>query len=408
MADGAREVLEYLRRLATSAALASQQDDVLLRQFAQEQDASAFAGLLQRHGPMVLAVCQRLLSSAQDAEDAFQATFIVLTRRAGQLRDPARLAPWLYGDALRVARKMRQRRPMARLPEDLADMAHPVDREGESVLDEELSRLPSRYRDPLVLCCLEGLTRDEAAQRLGLAPGALKGLLERGRDRLRQRLLRREILTIVPIALPVASVSPELASHTLAGAIGGPCSEMITILVKGVLAEMTLSRWQTILALALFVLACSGVGFAVQIRSSDLPGAKGAERTEDPKKESKREPQAPEVERIQPRNYLVIKADYTLPDHPIDGTFRVEPSGKVPLGVAYGRVDVKGLTVEEAEKAVQKHLRDYLKGPVRVMVILEPPPEGGDTADLKRRVEALEKEVRDLRSEVKAIRNKVK
>jgi RNA polymerase sigma factor (sigma-70 family) len=173
-------------------------DAQLLRRFASDRDQEAFAVLVERHGPLVLAVCRRVLGTVQDAEDAFQATFLVLARKAATLRDPDLLGNWLYGVASRIARKARasiQKRqmhekqvnllPSLRSAADLdADDLRPV-------LDEELSRLPEKYRAALVLCYLQGKTNEEAARLLRWPTGTVKGRLARARELLRNRLIRR-------------------------------------------------------------------------------------------------------------------------------------------------------------------------------------------------------------------------
>jgi RNA polymerase sigma factor (sigma-70 family) len=181
-------------------------DDELLRTFAAEGDEAAFAALVHRHGPLVLSVCRRLLHDVHDAEDAFQATFLVLARRAGSVRNPASLASWLYGVAQRQAGKMRVRSSRRRQRERPAPAAAPPDpcaevtwQELRGLLDEELGRLPDRYRVTLLLCYWEGLTQDEASRRLGWPRGTFKRRLERARELLRTRLSRRGL--ILPAAL---------------------------------------------------------------------------------------------------------------------------------------------------------------------------------------------------------------
>ena len=160
----------------------------------------AFAALVHRHGPMVLGVCRRMLPRPGDADDAFQAVFLVLARKAGAVRDRDSLRPWLHGVALRVARDARRRSARLRVRE-----SHPLDDTHEAaardpamtdllaLLDEELARLPLRLRDPLLLCELEGTSRREAALRLGLPEGTLSSRLARGRTLLRDRLARRGV-----------------------------------------------------------------------------------------------------------------------------------------------------------------------------------------------------------------------
>jgi RNA polymerase sigma-70 factor (ECF subfamily) len=173
-------------------------DTQLLRRFAASRDQEAFARLVERHGPLVLGVCRRVLGTVQDAEDAFQATFLVLARRAGSIRDPALLGNWLYGVASRIARKARaavRKRQMHEKPSPLLPSlvapAVAADPDLGPVLDEELSRLPEKYRAAVVLCYLQGKTNEEAARLLRWPTGTVKGRLARARDLLRDRLVRR-------------------------------------------------------------------------------------------------------------------------------------------------------------------------------------------------------------------------
>jgi RNA polymerase sigma factor (sigma-70 family) len=175
-------------------------DSQLLERFARQHEAAAFEVLVRRHGPMVLRVCQRVLYHPHDAEDAFQATFVVLMRKAPSIAKLDSLASWLHRVAYRIALRARSRevvrqgheRASAREQrEPEASSADPAWRELRPVLDEELNQLPEKYRTPLVLCYLEGKTNDEAAQQLGWSRGTVAGKLSRGRDLLRDRLARR-------------------------------------------------------------------------------------------------------------------------------------------------------------------------------------------------------------------------
>src|SRR5262249_45715450 len=154
----------------------------LLERFSTEHDSAAFEAILQRHGRLVWGVCQRLLHDPHDAEDAFQATFLVLTRRAGSVKKHSSLATWLYGVAYPVAwnvlrSKLRanRRRTYERQVEDMPQREEEATqwRELRPVLDAELDRLPEKYRAPLVLCYLEGKTNQQAAQELGWPAGSL-------------------------------------------------------------------------------------------------------------------------------------------------------------------------------------------------------------------------------------------
>lgn len=193
-------LFRYLRHLTVAGDAGELPDRELVQRFADEQNEAAFTALVQRHGGMVLGVCRRVLGHEQDAEDVFQAVFLVLSRKAGGLRSKEAVGPWLFGVARRLALRARQHRRnkdarTARMGERPADIVldELTVREAQSVLDEELARLPERDRGPLVLCYLQGLTRDEAAKRLGCPLGTLKSRLERAREALQKRLTRRGI-----------------------------------------------------------------------------------------------------------------------------------------------------------------------------------------------------------------------
>ena len=173
----------------------------LLERYAVRRDEAAFAALVARHAPMVLGVCRRVLHDPDDVEDAFQATFLVLARKAGVLRPRDPLGHWLYGVAHRVSlrarseaarRRSRERpaRPGESEPEAAVSPEAP-DADLGAVIDDELKRLPATYRAAVVLCYLDGLTHEEAARQLGWPIGTVKGRLSRARGLLRDRLTRR-------------------------------------------------------------------------------------------------------------------------------------------------------------------------------------------------------------------------
>src|SRR5262245_53131855 len=192
-------------------------DAQLLEGFFARRDEAAFTALVRRHGPMVLGVCQRVLHDLCDAEDAFQATFLVFVRKAATLRKPERVSNWLYGVAYRTAlraraQRVRQRafeKPLLDLPSS-EPVAELVWQELRPILDQELNRLPDRYRSPLVLCYLEGKTKRQAARQLGRPEGTVSTQLARGRDILRQRLTRRGLM--LSAAVLMAALSQETAS----------------------------------------------------------------------------------------------------------------------------------------------------------------------------------------------------
>jgi RNA polymerase sigma factor (sigma-70 family) len=189
------QLLRYLRAASPQPASIEVPDRELLARFGRKRDADAFALLVSRHGAAVWAACRRLLDRDEDAEDAFQAVFLTLARKASSATGDC-LAAWLHAVARRIASNMRREHRRRTATEDAArtpegrttDMNW---REGPAILDEELARLPDRCRAALIACCLDGRTRDEAARQMGCSEGQVKGLLERGRELLRQRLSRR-------------------------------------------------------------------------------------------------------------------------------------------------------------------------------------------------------------------------
>src|SRR5581483_2852609 len=176
-------------------------DRQLLERFAARRDEEAFAQLVRRHGPLVLGVCRQILRHEQDAEDAFQATFLVLARKAGSIRSAEALPNWLYGVANRLATRMkatarkRQTREVALVdsPTPEPGLGGELDDLG-PVLHEEIGRLPDKYRIPFVLCYLDGMTNEEAARQLGCPPGTVFSRLARAREGLRARLRRRGLM----------------------------------------------------------------------------------------------------------------------------------------------------------------------------------------------------------------------
>jgi RNA polymerase sigma factor (sigma-70 family) len=225
MAVSPDHLITYIRRVLLRPQPEEASDAALLRRFIAARDERAFARLVERHGPLVLRVCRRVLGNVQDAEDAFQAAFLVLARKADAVRPPEALTAWLHGVAYRVAlkarstrvRQLRRRQPLLTPPADprsdpLTELSA---RELLAVVDEEVRGLPEVYRLPVILCCLEGHSVEEAARQLGWTRGSVRGRLARGRARLRKRLMKRG-LTLSAV-LAAAELSRGLAS---AGGLG--------------------------------------------------------------------------------------------------------------------------------------------------------------------------------------------
>jgi RNA polymerase sigma factor (sigma-70 family) len=263
--------------------LAGLSDGQLLERFIARREGAALEALVQRHGPMVWGVCRRVLRDHHDAEDAFQATFLVLARRAASILPREKVGNWLYGVAYQTARKARAMKARRRTREGQAQNApepEAVSRVQRSelaeLLDHEVSRLPAKYRTPIVLCELEGKTHAEAAQRLGWPIGTVSGRLSRAKAMLAKRLIRQGVsISGVSLALLLAqnqdalsaSVPTLLLSSTQKAAMlfaaGGAVSSQAAALAKEVLKTMLLSKIKITTAIttaALLAFSLSGAG----------------------------------------------------------------------------------------------------------------------------------------------------
>jgi RNA polymerase sigma factor (sigma-70 family) len=281
-------ILQLVRRVYRDPRGEDSTDPELLRRFLGGRDEAAFAALLLRHGPMVLDVCRGVLGHDADAEDAFQATFLLLACKAASIRKAASLASWLHGVAYRTALRARadsarRRRHETHVPErtTTTDPDELAWREVRQAVHEELVRLPERYRAALVLCYLEGKTQDEAAAQLGLAKGTLKGHLERGRARLRARLVRRGLgpgaalaLAAWPAATRAASLPPPLLAATVQAVAAGGVTASVASLTQGVLNTMFRTKLKVIAALLVgFGLLGGGAAALTGLVSADQPAA---------------------------------------------------------------------------------------------------------------------------------------
>ncbi|HYH66115.1 MAG TPA: sigma-70 family RNA polymerase sigma factor [Urbifossiella sp.] len=217
-----------LNRLARAADHDPPTDGRLVRRFARTRDPEAFAELVRRLGPMVLGVCRRVTGNTADAEDAFQATFLVLARRAAEVRLPDAVRGWVYGVAVRIAREARavsaRRRareaPVPTLPDRAAEAHAPPDADALRALDEEVAALPEHVRAAVVLCELDGASRKDAAARLGVPEGTLSSRLAKGRKLLGERLRKRGVTAVGLAALAPVPVSARLTAATSALASG--------------------------------------------------------------------------------------------------------------------------------------------------------------------------------------------
>ncbi|MBA4065104.1 MAG: hypothetical protein C0501_15600 [Isosphaera sp.] len=259
-------------------------DGELLTRYRSGRDPDAFGSLVRRHGPMVLGVCRRVLRDTHAADDAFQATFLVLARKAGAVRPPDRLAPWLYGVAYRTAlkargRAFRRRQVEADYATRAADRSAPPAADAADLLpliDEQVSALPEKYRDPLVLCGVQGLNKAEAATRLGLPEGTVSSRLARAREMLRDRLTRRGVAVpaagfaaVLTADTLQAAVPPALAGSAAATAVGSAAAPAAVLtLSHEVLRSMTLFNLKVFGAIAVSV-SLAGGGFGLVATGAD-------------------------------------------------------------------------------------------------------------------------------------------
>jgi RNA polymerase sigma factor (sigma-70 family) len=276
MAASPDTLLRYIRRLVLLPDREATTDAALLSRYVSRRDEKAFAAIVHRHGPLVFRVCRRVLGNVHDAEDAFQAAFLVLSRKAAVVHPRAALAAWLHGVAHRVALKARsakarqfsRARPLLTPPADpSADpLAEISARDMLAVVDEEVRRLPEMFRLPVILCCLEGRSQEEAARQLGWTPGSVKGRLERGRARLHDRLVRRGLtlsaaLTAVELSRSAvtAAVVAQIGASTVRAAMVfaseqttvGVVSAQATGLAREVVRGMALAKLKLAAALML-------------------------------------------------------------------------------------------------------------------------------------------------------------
>jgi RNA polymerase sigma factor (sigma-70 family) len=258
-------VIRQLRRAVLRQDGAGRTDGQLLASFIDKKDEAAFEAIVRRHGPMVFGVCRRVVGNHHDAEDAFQATFLVLARKASCVRPRERVASWLYGVALRTAMKAKamtakrrgREKQVTEMPQSEAAQQGQW-RDLQPLLDQELNGLPENYRLPILLCDLSGKTIKEAAQQLGWPQGTLAGRLARGRKLLAKRLTRRGVTLSAGSVAALASrqaasagVPTSLISSTVKAApiiaagqatVAGVVSAKVAALMEGVMKGMMLTK----------------------------------------------------------------------------------------------------------------------------------------------------------------------
>jgi RNA polymerase sigma-70 factor (ECF subfamily) len=372
MAGGATKAfpLKHLHILYRVGAVGNLTDGELLEQFLagrEDMAEAVFTALVERHGPMVLRVCRQVLGDVHDAQDAFQATFLVLVRDAGSVRNRDSVASWLHGVALRVAKRAksgaarrRAHERRAAVPESIRDADRP---ERWPELHEEIARLPEKYRAAVVLCYLEGLTTEAAAHRLGCPQGTVMSRLSRARDQLHGRLTRRGVagpagllaLGLAPKEAP-AGVSAALANLTIQAALKSAGGRVSTGVVSAPVATMTnaISRSifmirSTMTVAALATLGVVAVGLVVLARQE--PG--GGKRAE--------AQQIERAERVAAADTGPAKDDREA----IQGTWRVvsaQDNGRPVLKTAPGGKQTDGLKLVITSDAITCQAGDVIHG----------------------------------------------
>jgi RND family efflux transporter MFP subunit len=314
------EVVRYLQQLANPARASGLSDAELLERYVRHRDEAAFELLLWRHGVLVFNVCRRILPREQDAEDAFQATFLAFVRKAHAIARRGSVSSWLYKVAYRIAleAKARVRKTAARErpggeTRAVQPSPDPIWEDVRPILDEELNRLPERLRRPFILCYLEGKTNEEAARLLGCRPGTIFSRLARGRELLRNRLMRRGVaLSTVMLtaalgrhaaeAMPAALLRTAAMSYAR-GPAAGAISIQVTTLAEGVLRTMFLTKLKIAALVLLVVGLLAGGGVLTQhaLKAAPQPEAQTEEPPDLPKIARKNDEKKTAVRAVRPK-----------------------------------------------------------------------------------------------------------
>jgi RNA polymerase sigma factor (sigma-70 family) len=344
------DVVKYLRQVSLPRGGCGPTDGQLLGAFVASRDEAAFGMLVRRHAGMVLGVCQRILGNVHDAEDAFQAAFLVLARKAASVIPREQVGNWLHGVALRAALEARARRARRRARErQVTDMPHPsaapdVDwQELHRLLDEALCRLPAKYRSGIILCDLEGRSRKEAARQLGVPEGTLSSRLATGRQMLARRLARHGI-TVPAVGLAAAlaeqataaSVGPALlgaaarmalaaAGQTAAGFISAP----VLTLSQGVIKTMLLHRLKLVTVLLVGTLL-GGLGAGVIALPSKTGAVANAAQAQTPP---------------------AVPGSRAQPEEPLDANLLLDPQIQKELRLSSGQIQRLKDTASQADRS---------------------------------------------------------
>ena len=426
------EFIQHLRRVMAQRDGAGLTDGQLLEDYIRRQDKAALAALVQRHGPMVWGVCRRVLCNYHDAEDAFQATFLVLVRKATSIMPRDMVANWLYGVAHQTALKARaiaakrcaRERQVREMPEPAAAEQDPW-RDLQPLLDQELSCLPDKYRAVIVLCDLEGKTRKEAALQLGVPEATVASRVATARRMLAKRLARHGLAVsggtlaamltekVASAGVPTSVVFSTINSITLVAvdqaAATGVISVKVAALTEGMLKTMLLTKLKAIMVLFMVAGLCSAGGLIYQMKAAEQPKAQeGSESSTASLTDSKRD--KPKKDAADKKDHLPKTLEVRLRNVNSDAK---QPVIGFDLDRYIGELDDRGLPRTRLPTAKniavlidgkKAKLTDLLPGD---KIALELSPDNKSIVKihltLKPRLDALEKEVDALRQRLKRL-----
>jgi RNA polymerase sigma factor (sigma-70 family) len=373
------EVISHLRRTVLLREGVGLTDGQLLEDYLSRREEAALEALVWRHAPMVWGVCRRVLGNHHDAEDAFQATFLILVRKAASIASPTLLANWLYGVAHQTALKARATAAKRRARErQVTPMPEPAATEPDlwndlqPLLDQELSRLPDKYRVAIVLCDLEGKTRKEAARQLGVPDGTLAARLARGRVMLAKRLARHGLAVsggalgamlsqnVASTGVPSLVVSSTIKAASLfaAGqtAAVGLISAKVAALTEGVLQTMLLSKIKFATAVVLVVAAVVVGGNRLLIPTRAAAGADGPKQGP-PKKHQPPREDKPQIE-VMERDGAVERHVVLFVRDPSSGEFKpLAREDGIPVLKGHIELQVKKLKEAKDDKSIRQALK---------------------------------------------------
>jgi RNA polymerase sigma factor (sigma-70 family) len=367
--DCSAAVARGLERLVDPGAIAGLSEQQVLARFVERGDPVAFEAIVVRYGPMVLSVCRQILRDANDVDDAFQATFVILIRKAAGLKQPEKLGPWLYGVAYRVASRARRRTKLEGLPSNLAGRAGdqgPGDSEQLAALHEEIQRLPEKYRLPIVLCCIGEQTHDEAARKLNWPLGTVHGRLSRARELLRGRLGRRGMA--IPAMVSSAAerplirrenAVPETSLRSTFALSKGAIPTQLKSLVHGVISAMFIEKLRSaalvvvLTALGAATASTALLAFQSQAAKPDAPAGGPSSEQAGPKQADVRKAFVKPVDPRQGTQSAETRKAAGAPLAPADGGDEEVERAALEIGQLRAKAELLELDCESLRSRIQ-------------------------------------------------------